>query len=212
MVLAAIGTGVANGLSLHESVRLANVAAGLEVETFGVRPIPLAEIRQELLDRVPGSCPPLRTLPELLPQLAGHRAKGQRIVLTNGCFDVMHAGHVAYLREAKQSGDILVVGVNSDEQVTALKGPRRPIFNEQERLEILGELKCIDYLVVFREETAHELIRAVAPDIYAKGGDYLPEAITEYDLLVELGIDVCVFAHRPGLGSSDLIERIRSEA
>lgn len=212
MVLAAIGAGMANGLAMIESVRLANIAAGLEVETFGARPIPLAELRQELLVRSPGSCPPLRSLDELLPELAEHRASGKRIVLTNGCFDVIHAGHVAYLREARGLGDILVVGVNADEQVTALKGPQRPIFNEQERLEILGELKCIDYLVVFAEETSHELIRAVAPDVFAKGGDYLPEDIAEFDLLSELGIDVRVLAHRPGLGSTELIERIRSEA
>ena len=212
MVLSAISAGIANGLSLVDSVQLANVAAGLEVETFGVRPIPLTELKHELLGRVPGSCPPLRTLVELVPELVQHREEGRRIVLTNGCFDVIHAGHVAYLREAKQAGDILVVGVNSDEQVRALKGPQRPIFNEQERLEILGELKCIDYLVVFPEKTAHTLIQTVAPDVYVKGGDYEPSAIAEYELLVELGIDVRVLAHRPGLGSSDLIERIRSEA
>ena len=107
---------------------------------------------------------------------------------------------------------MLVVGVNSDEQVASLKGPDRPIFSERERLEILGELRCVDYLVVFGEQTAHELIRAVAPDVYVKGGDYRPEQIVEYELLEELGIDVRVLAHRPGLGSTSVIDRIRSEA
>ena len=107
---------------------------------------------------------------------------------------------------------MLVVGVNSDEQVAALKGPERPIFSQRERLEILGELRCVDYLVLFDEPTAHDLIRAVAPDIYVKGGDYMPDRIVEHDLLVELGIDTRVLAHRPGLGSSAVIDRIRSEA
>ena len=109
-------------------------------------------------------------------------------------------------------GDVLVVGVNADEQVAALKGPDRPIFSQQERLEILGELKCIDCLVVFEEPSAHQLIRAIRPDIYVKGGDYSPEEIAEFDLLDELGIEVRVLALRPGLGSSALIDRIRSES
>ena len=134
------------------------------------------------------------------------------MVLTNGCFDVIHAGHVAYLRDARRAGDVLVVGVNSDAQVRALKGDARPIFNENERVEILGELKCVDYLVIFEEHTAHDLIRAVMPDVYVKGGDYEPSQIVEYDLLNELGIEVRVLAHRPGLGSSALIDRIRTES
>ena len=103
-------------------------------------------------------------------------------MLTNGCFDVIHAGHVAYLREAGMVGDVLVVGLNSDEQVRIQKGADRPIFNATERLEILGELRCIDYLVIFEEPTAESLIRAIRPDVYVKGGDYQPEEIAEYGL------------------------------
>ena len=212
MVLAALASGIANDLALNDSVALANVAAGLEVETFGVRPIPIPELRRALLEESGSGLGPVRTMEELLPELEAHRSKGDAIVLTNGCFDVIHAGHVAYLREARQTGDVLVVGVNSDEQVASLKGPDRPIFSERERLEILGELRCVDYLVVFGEQTAHELIRAIAPDVYVKGGDYRPEQIVEYELLEELGIDVRVLAHRPGLGSTSVIDRIRSEA
>lgn len=212
MVLAVLAAGVANHLDLLDSVRLANVAAGLEVETFGVRPIPIPELRRAVLEEAGTVLGPVRTLEELLPELASHRARGASVVLTNGCFDVIHAGHVAYLREAKQVGDVLVVGVNSDEQVAALKGADRPIFSEQERLELLGELRCVDYLVLFDEPTAHALIQAVRPEVYVKGGDYLPERIVEHELLVELGIEVRVLAHRPGLGSSDVIDRIRSEA
>ncbi|HAW95782.1 MAG: bifunctional heptose 7-phosphate kinase/heptose 1-phosphate adenyltransferase [Phycisphaerae bacterium] len=212
MVLAALAGCLAHDMSLEESMQVANIAAGLEVETFGVRPIPLGEIRRSLLLESGHECPPLLELSELLEDLGRHREQCHRIVLTNGCFDVIHAGHVAYLRDARREGDVLVVGVNSDAQVRALKGESRPIFNQVERVEILGELKCVDYLVIFEEHTAHDLIRAVMPDIYVKGGDYEPDQIVEYDLLAELGIDVKVLAHRPGLGSSALIDRIRTES
>ena len=212
MVLAALASAMANELSLADAVCLANVAAGLEVETFGVRPIPIPELRAAMLEESGQVQGPERTLDILLEELDVHRSNGRRIVLTNGCFDVIHAGHVAYLREAREAGDLLVVGVNSDAQVAGLKGPDRPIFSQSERLEILGELRSVDYLVVFGEPTAHDLIRAVRPDLYVKGGDYEPKEIAEHDLLVELGIEVRVLANRPGLGSTAVIDRIRSEA
>ena len=212
MVLAALAACLAHGLSLQDSMQIANIAAGLEVETFGVRPIPLGEIRRSLLLESGQGCPPLLALSELVEELSRHREQGRRVVLTNGCFDVIHAGHVAYLRDARRAGDVLVVGVNSDAQVRALKGEARPIFDQTERVEILGELKCVDYLVIFEEHTAHELIRAVMPDVYVKGGDYEASEIVEFDLLTELAIEVQVLAHRPGLGSSALIDRIRTES
>ena len=105
---------------------------------------------------------------------------------------------------------MLVVGINADESVRALKGPERPIFNETERLEVLAELQSIDYLVVFGEETAADLIEAIHPDVYVKGGDYRPESITEHPLLERLGIDIRILAHRPGLGSTAIIDRLRT--
>ena len=130
-------------------------------------------------------------------------------MLTNGCFDVIHAGHVAYLREARSLGDVLVVGVNTDEQVRAQKGEGRPIFKERERLEILGELACVDYICVFPEPTAHALIEAVHPHIYVKGGDYAPDKVAEAQLVKRLGIDFRTLTHRPGTSSTGVIERVR---
>jgi D-beta-D-heptose 7-phosphate kinase / D-beta-D-heptose 1-phosphate adenosyltransferase len=209
MVLAALAVARANRFAWDEAVAFANAAAGLEVEVFGAQPIPLSSVRRSILALAGHLTGKRRSLSDLLVELAAHRDVGHRIVLTNGCFDVIHAGHVAYLREARQQGDVLVVGVNADEEVKRQKGPGRPIFSEQERLEILAELHCVDYLVLFSEPTAHELMRAVRPHIYVKGGDYRPEQVNEYDLVRELGIDMRLLAHRPGLGSTSIVERIR---
>lgn len=208
MVLAGLAAGIANGFDWLTSVRLANLAAGLVVEQLGAGPIELTRLRTETLRLCGGG--KVRALEHLLLDLEIHRANGKRIVLTNGCFDVLHAGHVAYLKEARQRGDVLVVGVNADVQVKALKGDGRPIFSELERLEILEEFASVDYLVLFTEPTAHALIEAVLPDLYVKGGDYAPETIAEFDHLQTLGIEVDVLAERPGLGSSAIIDRIRA--
>ncbi len=211
MVLAALAGGIANGLSWPDAVSLANVAAGLEVEVFGVRPFSLPEIRAQFLRQTQGAAGKRRTREDLVEELIPHRRAGKRIVLTNGCFDVIHAGHIAYLREAKAQGDLLVVGLNSDESVRALKGSTRPIYNETERLEILGELTSIDFLTVFGERTASELLRAVRPDIFVKGGDYAPEEVAESSLVKSLGIEMKILAHRPGVSTSSVVERVRAE-
>lgn len=209
MVLAALAAARANHFAWDEAVAFANAAAGLEVEVFGAQPIPLTSVRRSILALAGHATGKTRSMGDLLVELAVHRDVGHRIILTNGCFDVIHAGHVAYLREARQQGDVLVVGVNSDEEVRRQKGLDRPIFPERDRLEILAELHCVDYLIVFREPTAHELLKAVRPNIYVKGGDYRPEQVNEYDLVRELGIEMRLLANRPGLGSSSIVERIR---
>lgn len=210
MVLAGMAAGLASGFDWLDAVRTANLAGGLEVERFGAQPVPLPEVKREALRLFGGLSGKVRSLDQLLLELEVMRADGRRIVLTNGCFDVIHAGHVAYLKEARQQGDVLVVGVNADAQVRALKGEDRPIFNEVERLEILEELASVDYLVLFEEPTAEELISALLPDVYVKGGDYAPHEIAEHELLASRNIEIRVLALRPGLGSSSIIERIRS--
>ncbi len=212
VVFAALAGAIANGFDWPDAVAFANAAAGLEVEVFGVQPIPFVRVQREILAQSRTLKGKVRSLDELLIELRVHREAGHRIVLTNGCFDVIHAGHLLYLREAKKLGDVLVVGVNSDEQVRALKGEGRPVFGESERLEILGEFESIDYLTVFDEPTAHELIRRIKPDVYVKGGDYQPQDIVEYELLKDMNIAVDVLAHRPGLGSTEVIQRFADAA
>lgn len=207
IVLAALAGAVANNFNWPDAVRFANAAAGLEVEVFGVQPIPLSRVQREIMAQQKSLNGKIRSVEELAVELAVHREAGHKIVLTNGCFDVIHVGHLFYLREAARCGDVLVVGVNSDRQVKALKGTGRPVFGETERLEILSEFESINYLVVFHERTAEELIKAVNPDLYVKGGDYEPEEIVEYPLLKKMGIEVRVLSHREGLSTTEVIDR-----
>jgi rfaE bifunctional protein nucleotidyltransferase chain/domain len=148
-----------------------------------------------------------RDLEALLVELAVHRDAGHRIVFTNGCFDVIHAGHVVYLRDAKAQGDVLVVAINDDDGVRALKGDGRPVYALDDRVLILAELECVDYVTSFGEPTVARLLEALRPDLYVKGGDYRPEEIAERDVLQRLGIEVRVLAHRPGLSSTAVLER-----
>lgn len=208
MVLAALAGAAANGLSWPDAVRFANAGAGLEVEEFGCHPIPFARIHREIMSQVRSLDGKVRTLDELLVEIQVHRDAGQTVIFTNGCFDVIHAGHVAYLREARTLGDVLIVAINTDDQVRALKGDGRPIYQQTERLEILSELQCVNYVMLFDTPTVEPLLRSIRPDIYVKGGDYRPDEVAEHEVVKELGIDLQILAHRPGLGSTQVIERM----
>lgn len=210
VVLAAIAIGRGGGLDWPDCVEFANVAAGLEVEMFGATPIPMAQVKKELLSMQSKQLGKIRASEELAIEIAAARDAGQQIVLTNGCFDVIHAGHVAYLREAATLGDLLVVGVNSDDQVGLQKGEGRPVYGLAERMEILAELQCVTLVTSFEEPTAEALIRKVQPDVYVKGGDYEPQEINEYALLQELGISLQILSQRPGRSSSEVFERLKS--
>jgi D-beta-D-heptose 7-phosphate kinase/D-beta-D-heptose 1-phosphate adenosyltransferase len=208
MVLAALAGAVANGIDWLDAVRLANAAAGLEVEVFGAQAIPLVQVQREVLARSQQLSGKIRAEEALLVELAVHRAAGHRIVFTNGCFDVLHAGHVAYLVEAKQLGDVLVVAINTDEQVRQQKGEGRPIFTEPERAEVLSALECIDYVTVFAEPTPHEILGRVKPDVLVKGGDYAPSEVLGREVVEAYGGDVRVLAFRRGLSSTDVVRKL----
>lgn len=146
---------------------------------------------------------------ELETALARAREEGKTVVLTNGAFDVLHPGHLGYLREARGLGDLLVVGVNTDDSVTRLKGPGRPLVAEEDRGEMLAALEPVDLVVLFPEPRADDLIRRVRPDVYVKGGDYSPESLPEADTAAELGIEVRLIDYRRGYSTTALIERMR---
>jgi rfaE bifunctional protein nucleotidyltransferase chain/domain/rfaE bifunctional protein kinase chain/domain len=147
---------------------------------------------------------------DLVAQVAAHRGQGRRIVFTNGCFDVLHRGHVGYLEAAKRLGDVLIVAVNSDGSVRRLKGPGRPVNPVEDRVAVLAGLSSVDHVVVFTEDTPANLIARVRPDVYVKGGDYRPEMIPEAPLVRRLGGEVHVLEFLPDRSTSRIIERIRS--
>jgi D-beta-D-heptose 7-phosphate kinase/D-beta-D-heptose 1-phosphate adenosyltransferase len=150
---------------------------------------------------------------QLLPLLSSERAKGKRVVFTNGCFDLMHIGHTRYLEAAKILGDVLVVGVNSDASVRTLnKAPDRPIVPERQRAEVLAALGCVDFVVIFDESDPLQLITAVQPDVLVKGGDWIIDRIIGREIVEARGGVVKTIPLVPGLSTTALLQRIRSTA
>jgi rfaE bifunctional protein nucleotidyltransferase chain/domain/rfaE bifunctional protein kinase chain/domain len=147
-----------------------------------------------------------------MDQIAQARQAGARVVFTNGCFDVLHRGHVGYLTEARRLGDLLVVAVNSDESVRRLKGQGRPVNPVEDRVAVLAALSCVDHVLVFTEDSPADLIATIRPDVYVKGGDYRPELIPEADLVRRLGGEVRTLSYLPDRSTSAIIDRIRGRA
>ena len=140
------------------------------------------------------------------------RRGGKRIVFTNGCFDLLHAGHVRYLAKARSFGDCLVLGLNTDESVRLLKGPSRPINREEDRAEVVGALESVDYVVLFGERTAESLITEVKPDVYVKGGDYTLETLPEAEIVGSYGGRVEFVAMVEGRSTTNVIAKIQQES
>ncbi|MFN0195447.1 MAG: D-glycero-beta-D-manno-heptose 1-phosphate adenylyltransferase [Planctomycetaceae bacterium] len=210
MVLAAIGVGLAAGIPIDQICRLANVAGGLEVEQVGVVPISRDEILADLLRGDRRASEKIVTLEIAQRHLAARRKQGQKIVLTNGCFDVMHAGHVHYLEEAARAGDCLVVALNSDASIRRLeKGTDRPICPQDQRAALLSALQAVDYVTLFDETTPHQVITALQPDLLVKGGTYQPHEVVGAELVEAYGGKVRVLGLVPGLSTTNLVERIR---
>jgi D-beta-D-heptose 7-phosphate kinase/D-beta-D-heptose 1-phosphate adenosyltransferase len=145
---------------------------------------------------------------DLAAQLSRLRRQGKRIVFTNGCFDLLHPGHIFTLTQAKTFGDVLVVGINSDASVKRLKGEKRPILDQASRLALLAALEAVDYVTTFDEETPLTLIRALQPHILVKGGDWDPETIIGKEIVEKNGGRVVAVRYQDGFSSTDLIERI----
>jgi D-glycero-beta-D-manno-heptose 1-phosphate adenylyltransferase len=151
------------------------------------------------------------TRPELLKQVADWKAQGQRVVFTNGCFDLLHLGHVDYLEKAKQLGDKLLVAVNTDASVSRLKGPERPLQDEMSRARIMASLLFVDAVVLFDEETPYELIKMVMPDILVKGDDYAIENIVGHDIVLQNGGEVKTIQLVKGYSTSGIVDKIRRQ-
>jgi len=140
------------------------------------------------------------------------KAAGKTIVFTNGCFDILHAGHVRYLAAARELGDCLVVGLNSDSSVRGLKGPTRPVNSQDDRAEVLSALSAVDYVVIFDERTAEKLVAEIQPHIYVKGGDYCVEQLPEAKIVMAHGGEIVLIPEVPGRSSSNIIKKITGQA
>jgi D-beta-D-heptose 7-phosphate kinase/D-beta-D-heptose 1-phosphate adenosyltransferase len=208
--LAGLAAARANGLSWADSVQLANVAAGLEVEQFGAVPIPIERVHQQVLAEASAEHGKLRTLEQLLIEVRAWRREGKRIVFTNGCFDVLHAGHVSLLDRAAAHGDVLVVAINTDASVRALKGDGRPVNNEVDRARVLSGLGAVDRVIIFAEPTPAEVIGAVGPDVLVKGDEYSVDQIPGAKTVLERGGEVVRLPMVEGKSTTSTVARIRA--
>ena len=207
-VIATLAGALASGEGFSASAALANVTAGLVVRKIGVATVTPGEIRASLHQRGQGGRG-LVNKAELLTMVADSREKGERVVMTNGCFDVLHAGHVSYLEEAKSLGDRLIVAINDDDSVRRLKGDSRPINALDDRMLVLAGLAAVDWVVPFSEDTPTSLIADVLPDVLVKGGDYTPAQIAGAKEVLQNGGEVRVLPFRDGHSSSRIIDKLR---
>ncbi|MEY2933858.1 MAG: D-beta-D-heptose 1-phosphate adenylyltransferase [Pseudomonadota bacterium] len=207
-VLAALAFALAGGQPLRAACELANAAAGVVVGKLGTATVTLDEIAR-LSPQWSGAvgATKLRSRAELVVEIERLRARGGKIVFTNGCFDILHAGHVRYLQQAAALGDALVVGLNADMSVSRLKGPTRPINRQEDRATVLSSLSSVSYVTLFEEDTPYELIRAVAPDLLVKGGDYRAEHVVGGDIVRERGGQVVILDLVAGLSTTAILEK-----
>jgi D-beta-D-heptose 7-phosphate kinase/D-beta-D-heptose 1-phosphate adenosyltransferase len=208
-VVAVLATTLAAGAPLDQAVEIANAAAGLAVGEVGAVAIEPAHILNVLADLPVGK---VLGRQQLAARAAGWRVAGKRIVFTNGCFDLLHAGHLSLLHEAARQGDVLVLAINSDESVRRLKGPERPIVAAAERAALLAALACVDAVTIYDEDTPLETLRAVRPDVLVKGQDYSIENVVGRELVESTGGRVALVPLMAEKSTSALVERIRRQS
>jgi D-beta-D-heptose 7-phosphate kinase/D-beta-D-heptose 1-phosphate adenosyltransferase len=215
MFLAGLAAARANGCGWEDAVRVANAAAGLEVEVFGVQPIPFEKVHHSILEQNTRSMGKVRSIEQIKVEIAARRASGQKIVFTNGCFDVIHAGHVSLLEQSAALGDFLVVGMNDDGSVRRLKGPTRPVNGQDDRARVLGSIAGVGAVVMFGREgddTPLDLIRAVRPDTLVKGADYTKDRVVGASDVEAFGGRVVLVDLVAGRSTTGTIQKMAASA
>lgn len=210
-VIATLAAGLVHGLSHRQAFELANIAAGIVVGKVGTVPIDREELLAELLSQ--GSfeqADKICSLDTLVNRVKQWKSQKQTIVFTNGCFDLLHTGHVTYLEAAKKTGDKLVLGLNTDRSVSALKGPTRPVIHEADRARVLAALEAVDAVILFDEDTPLKLIDAIRPDIIVKGSDYTEDQVVGGKEVKSWGGKVVLIDIVPGRSTSGIIEKLAS--
>ncbi len=210
MFLAGLAAARANGIDWAGAVRFANAAAGLEVEVFGVQPIPFERVHHSLAVQS-AAHGKTRTMQQAKIEAAAIRQQGGKVVFTNGCFDVLHSGHIALLEQAAAQGDFLIVGLNDDDSVRRLKGPTRPVNTQDDRARVLGALQTVGAVVLFAEDTPMKLIEAVKPDVLVKGADYTKDKVVGAEFVESYGGRIALIELVAGRSTTGTIKRMQGE-
>jgi D-beta-D-heptose 7-phosphate kinase/D-beta-D-heptose 1-phosphate adenosyltransferase len=208
-VLAALGLGLASGASFRQAATLANVAAGIVVGKVGTATVSREELQRALEPFVGGLAAKQKRLSDLIPIAKRLRAEGKTIVMTNGCFDLLHVGHIKLLSASKKMGNVLIVAIDDDESVKALKGEGRPIIEAQERLRIISALDSVDYVTLFSTKELEHLIEAVQPDILTKGSNYTTETVLGREIVERSGGRVVLIPITEAVSSTRIINQIK---
>ena len=207
-VIATLATALAKGIDLDKAVMLANTAAGIVVGRMGAASVTPLELKLELEKNTPRPTG-IITAEQLQSLLAFEQGLGKTIVFTNGCFDILHAGHVQYLEEAAKLGDRLIVAINGDASVSRLKGPSRPINTVDDRMAVLASLGCVDWVLSFDGDTPEQLLEQLQPDILVKGGDYNMDQVVGADIVQQYGGTVKVLSLQEGISTTRIIDSIK---
>jgi D-beta-D-heptose 7-phosphate kinase/D-beta-D-heptose 1-phosphate adenosyltransferase len=208
-VIGIFGAALAAGHDFAQAAHISNLAAGIVVGKLGTATVSPAELTRAVRRQHEDDSGYLDE-EELLERVARAKSQGQTIVMTNGCFDLLHVGHVRYLEAARRLGDVLIVAVNDDDSVRRLKGPTRPLNKVADRMRMLAALKCVDWVVPFAEDTPARLIGRVLPSLLVKGGDYKPEQVAGYEAVTANGGKVVILDFYEGYSTTRIIERARS--
>jgi D-beta-D-heptose 7-phosphate kinase/D-beta-D-heptose 1-phosphate adenosyltransferase len=210
-VIGTLGASLAAGTDMLSSVALANLAASLVVNKLGAATVSSPELESALTGKT-NFATGIVNEEQLLQAVREARAQNKKIVFTNGCFDILHAGHVTYLQLAKQYGDFLIVAVNTDQSISQLKGDNRPINHLEHRMTVLASLGMVDWVVPFADETPERLLRLLQPDVLVKGGDYQVDQVVGADIVRSYGGEVRIASHNIETSSTSIIHQIQTLA
>ena len=206
-VVGLLASAMASNYSLIDAVKIANLGAGIAVSKLGTVSVTVNEL-DSTLQMLTSRGKRITYLNKLKESISNSKKNNEKIIFTNGCFDLLHHGHIACLRDAKSRGDRLIVAINDDKSVKRLKGDSRPICTLQNRIAVLEELSCIDWIIPFSEDTPLELIQELKPDIFVKGGDYKKEELAEFELVSSYGGEVVIAPYIKGCSTTTIIESI----
>ena len=209
-VISVLAVALAAGAAMEDAVALANIAAGIVVGKLGTAVVSAPELRRAV-HQEGGLGRGVMTEEQLLIAIEDARAQGEKIVFTNGCFDIIHAGHVGYLDSARRQGDRLVLAVNGDDSIRRLKGPGRPINPLERRMAVLAALEAVDWVVSFDTDTPEPLLEAIKPDVLVKGGDYSVEEVVGHEFVKRYGGEVKVLDFIDDISTTKIVERIRKD-